>query len=277
MAQDHQRAVAADGVRLAVSIVGEGSASPVLLIPGLGAAGSVFDPLAPLLAERYRVITFDPRGIGDSDAGRAVLTMALLASDAVAVLDSTGVQSATVLGASMGGVVAQHLVVRHPERVEHLLLAATAPGGQKTVPADPRATDALLGKGARTPEDAYRIACTVLYSAQFQRAHPDFIDAQVRQRAAHPVRPRVFTAQLAAMAAADDVVEHLRDVRAPTLVMHGTADAVTPMENAKLLAARMPGARTRWFDGCGHLFFHERPAETARVIHEFLRDAEAPS
>ncbi len=264
---------AGDRVRLAAWEHGDAGAAPLLLIPGLGAAASVFDPLVPDLAAHHRVLTFDPRGVGASGTGNAELTMQMLADDAEAVLAGAGPAQGDVLGASMGGAVAQQLMVTHPQRVRRLVLAATAPGGRKSVPADPRATDALLGKGARTPEDAYRVACTVLYSPHFQRTHPDFIEAQVRQRAAHPVRARVFAAQLAAMAGAPDITEQLRAVRAPALVMHGTVDAVTPLENARLLAALIPGARTRWFDGCGHLFFHERPQETARVVHEFLREA----
>ena len=99
------------------------------------------------------------------------------------MLDAVECAAAAMFGASMGGLVAQHVVVDHPARVADLMLAATSPGGDAGV--DPRPEDQakLLGKGASTPEEAYRIACTVLYSPQFQRAHPEFIDAQVRERA----------------------------------------------------------------------------------------------
>src|SRR5207244_7168530 len=137
------------------------------------------------------------------------------------VFEPAGVDAADVLGASMGGVVAQHLVLDHASRVGSLVLAAAAPGGSRAVPADPRASDALLGKGARTPEDAYRLACTVLYSPQFQRAHVDFIDTQVRLRAARPVRATVFTAQLAALRADDASFDRLNAVRAQALVALG--------------------------------------------------------
>src|ERR1035438_3678182 len=86
----------------------------------------------------------------------ALTTMAL---DAVAILDEVGAASAAVFGASMGGLVAQHLVVDHPARVADLILAATAPGGNDGVDSNPADQAALLGKGARTPEDAYRLAC----------------------------------------------------------------------------------------------------------------------
>jgi 3-oxoadipate enol-lactonase len=260
---------AADGVRLALAV--DGAGPPLLLIPGLGATRRVFAPLVPPLAARYRVITYDPRGVGDSEAGDAQLTIRLLAEDATAILDAVGSDRAAVLGASMGGVVAQQFALDHASRVQCLILAATSPGGAKAIPPDPRVTAALMGRGGRTPEEAYRIACTVLYSPHFQRTHPEFIDEQVRIRAAHPVSARVFSAQLRALEQADDIFGRLGALNAPALVMHGSADAVTPMENAELLASLIPGARRRWFEDCGHLFFHERPQESARVADEFLR------
>ncbi len=262
----------AGGVALAVVVAGDGA--PLLLIPGLGAGRSVFEPILGLLVIKHRVITYDPRGIGESGHGGHV-TMATMALDAVAVLDAAGVGAGAVFGASMGGLVAQHLVVDHPSRVTSLMLAATAPGGDDGVDADPAQETALLGKGARTPEDAYRMACTVLYSEHFRRTHVDFIEAQIRERGRHPVRPRVFSAQLKAMYEPDSSFERLRGVTVPALVLHGTADGIIPFENGRILAQQIPGAVLRPFDGCGHLFFHERPAETARVMSEHLRGFEA--
>lgn len=260
----------ADGTGLAVVI--NGSGDPLLMIPGLGAGRSAFNQLVPGLSETYHVITFDPRGIGESEGGGNT-TLTAMALDVVAVLDAAGITASAVFGASMGGLVAQHLIVDHPSRVTDLILAATAPGGDDGVDAAPADQAALLGKGAKTPEDAYRLACTVLYSPQFQRTHSEFIEEQIRDRGRHPVRPRVFSAQYSAMWQPDHSFEALPAVRVPTLVMHGTDDVVIPFENARLLAAQIPGARLRPFEGCGHLFFHERPAETVRVITEQLRSA----
>jgi len=266
----HLTARTADGTRLSVAVIGSGE--PLLLIPGLGAGRSAFDPIVADLARSYQVITFDPRGIGES-GGAGNTTLTAMALDAVAILDAAGVASAAVFGASMGGLVAQHLVVDHPARVGDLILAATAPGGNDGVDPNPADQAALLGKGARTPEDAYRLACTVLYSRHFQRTHPEFIEAQIRDRALHPVRPRVFSAQFRAMWEPDHSFDHLAGVVVPALVIHGTQDVVTPFENARLLAARIPGALLRSFEGCGHLFFHERPGETASVVTEHLRSS----
>jgi 3-oxoadipate enol-lactonase len=257
---------------LALSAVVTGSGAPLLLIPGLGAGRSAFNPIVGDLAAAHQVITFDPRGIGESE-GAGNTTLTAMALDAVAVLDAAGVAAAAVFGASMGGLVAQHMVVDHPRRVASLMLAATSPGGDDGVEPTPEDHAKLLGKGARTPEEAYRIACTVLYSPQFQRAHPEFIEAQIRERALHPVRPRVFSAQFNAMWQPDDSFTSLASVAVPTLVLHGTDDVVIPFENARILARQIPGAKLRPFEGCGHLFFHERPAETARVVSEHLRGA----
>jgi pimeloyl-ACP methyl ester carboxylesterase len=261
-------ATTTDGVTLAVFVAGDGD--PLLLIPGLGARATVFDPIVADLGRERTVITFDPRGLGESGGGGEV-TLPNMARDAIAVLDAAGVAAAAVFGASMGGLIAQHVVTDHPDRVDHLVLAATAPGGDHGV--DPRPEDqaALLGRGARTPEEAYRIACTVLYSQAFQRTHPEFIEAQVRERSRNPVRPRVFSAQFNAMLQPDESFERLAQVTTPTLVLHGTEDVVSPFENARILVRQIPGAVLRSFDGCGHLFFHERPAETARVVNEHLR------
>ncbi len=266
-------AITNDGIELAVFVVGGGA--PLLLIPGLGARSTVFDPITTELSAHHRVITFDPRGLGESGSGGEV-TLATMVLDVVSVLDAVQLESVAVLGASMGGLIAQHLVVDHPGRVGRLVLAATAPGGGHGQAADPADQAALMGKGARTPEDAYRLACTVLYAPQFQRTHPAFIEDQIRDRARNPVRPRVFSAQFLAMSQPDNSFEHLREVTAPTLVLHGSEDVVTPYENARILARKIPGAALRPFDGCGHLFFHERPAETARVVDEFLRAEPAP-
>jgi pimeloyl-ACP methyl ester carboxylesterase len=266
---DERRIAAADGTELAVTVAGDGP--PLLLIPGLGATRVIFDPLLPFLTPHFRVAVYDQRGIGSSQPDPGPFTTERLGDDGAAVLDGLGMEQATVLGASFGGMVAQQLTARHPRRVSTLVLAATGPGGGHLVrEPDRAASDALLGKGARTPEDAYRLACTVLYSRSFQEEHAGFIEQQVRDRARRPIAPRVFQAQLAA-SRVHDAWDLLGSIACPTLVMHGSEDAVMPLPNAELLAARIPGAVLEVFDGAGHLFFHEQPARTAQALTAFVR------
>ena len=249
----------------------------MLLIPGLGATRVVFAPLMPLLQPHFRVAVYDQRGIGASEVTPGPYTTQQLADDATAVLDALAVERSVVLGASFGGMVAQELAIGHPSRVGSLILAATGPGhGQLAQEPDPVAADALLGKGARSPEEAYRIACTVLYSRSFQQEHADFIDSQVRDRAQRPIDGRAFRAQLAA-SRGHDAWGRLDAITAPTLVMHGSDDEVMPLANARALAQRIAGARLLMFDGAGHLFFHEQPERTVEAVRTFVRDAQQPS
>jgi 3-oxoadipate enol-lactonase len=260
---------APDGALLAVTAEGDGP--PLLLIPGLGATRVVFRPLMPLLTAHFRVAVYDQRGIGASQVTTGPYTTAQLARDGAAVLDGLLIDRATVLGASFGGLVAQEVAVGYPDRLAALVLAATGPGpAHLAEEPDPAAVAALLGKGARSPEEAYRIACTVLYSSSFQEAHPEFIEQQVRDRATRPIDGRAFRAQLDA-SKAHDAWDRLPSITAPTLVMHGSDDAVMPLANARLLAERIPGATMVVFDGAGHLFFHEEPERTAAVVEEFVR------
>jgi len=229
----------------------------------------VYAPLIPLLAGRLRVVVYDPRGVGESGYTPGPYTMAQLAADAAAVLDAAGHEDAAVWGASMGGMQAQHLALLHPERVSRLVLACTTCGGPHALRPAPEAAAALLGKGAHTPGEAYRIACTVLYSEEFQATHSEFIDEEVAERERHPVRGGVFAAQQAAVRGHDTFAALIR-IAVPTLVLHGELDAVVPAGNGRIIASRIPGARLRVLEDRGHLFFHEDPEQVAEAVLEFL-------
>ena len=107
----------------------QGTGAPLLLIQGLGYGRWGWDPVVPALAERYRVLTFDNRGIGESDKPAGPYTALEMADDALQVLDEAEVERAHVLGASLGGMIAQELAVKAPARVEKLVLCCTTPGG----------------------------------------------------------------------------------------------------------------------------------------------------
>jgi 3-oxoadipate enol-lactonase len=270
---EHIPARAADGITLSATAHGRGPA--LLMIPGLGSSRNVYAPIVARLAEDHRVIVYDQRGIGDSEFTEGPYTMAQLAADATCVLDAAQERSAAVFGASMGGMVAQHLAIEHPDRVSRLILGCTSPGTSHAVRADPEATRRLLGKGGRTPEEAYRIACTVLYSPAFQRTHADFIERQIRERARRPVRARAFSAQYDAVRQ-HDPWDRLPDITAPTLLLHGSEDEVMPPGNSEVLARRIPGARVEILDGLGHMFFHEDSPRAARAMLDFLAEDAPP-
>ncbi|MHB8324162.1 MAG: alpha/beta fold hydrolase [Candidatus Dormibacteria bacterium] len=255
------------GVRLAVHEVGSGR--PLLLIPGLGTDHHAFGWNIAAMAERWRCLVLDQRGIGGSDATPGPYTMDQLADDAARVIAELEPAGAAVFGVSMGGIVAQHLALRHPSLVTSLVLGCTGPGGHLAVRADPSDTRLLLGGDAREPGLAYRAACQVLYERGWRERHPEVIEDAVRWRATHPVRAGVFGAQWAAIRG-HDTGGQLGQIGAPTLVLHGTSDVVMPPGNGAILAQRIPGARLEWLPGRGHMFFQEDPLRTLELLADHL-------
>ena len=239
-----------------------GTGPPLLLIQGLGYARWGWEPLVGPLAESYRVITFDNRGVGDSDAPPGPYDTATMAADAVGVLDAVGVSKAHVMGASLGGMIAQMLALEHPERVDRLVLACTTPGGD-AYPM-PEVTVRLFAEAADLPqeESVRRFTANALGT-------PGPLEEIVARRLSRPQDPFAWHSQ--AMASqGHDTSARLGEIAAPTLVLHGTADRVVDARNAKLLAERITDARVELLPDLGHLFFWDDPDRTAELVRAFL-------
>jgi pimeloyl-ACP methyl ester carboxylesterase len=252
-------------VRIAYDVLGSGP--PLLLCQGLGYTRLGWGPARDLLAEHFAVVSFDNRGIGESDVPPGPYTAALLASDALAVLDAAGVERAHVVGASLGGMVAQEFALAASGRVDRLVLACTTPGGLGSFPM-PARTVALIAKAALLePLDALR---RFVVNALSPDAPAELVDEIYAHRRAHPPDLGGWQAQAAA-GTTFDALDRIGAINAPTLVLHGTADNVVDHRNGELLAERIPNVRLRLFPGAGHLFFWEQPELFATAIREFLR------
>ncbi len=251
-------------VRIAYDVRGDGP--PVLFVQGLGYGRGGWGPSPERLADAFTVVTFDNRGFGDSDKPPGPYTTAQLAADALGVLDAAGLERAHVVGASLGGMIAQELVLAAPERVERLVLCCTTPGGADAAPMPSRTVALMLEAPRLDPREAQR---RFVVNALAPEAPGALVDEICAYRAAHPPDPAGWQS-LAAAGAAHDALSRLGEIAAPTLVLHGTSDNVVDPRNAELLAARIPGATLEWFDGAGHLFPWEEPDRFARVLREFL-------
>jgi 3-oxoadipate enol-lactonase len=248
-------------VKIAHEVTGTGP--PLLLIQGLGYARWGWDPIVGPLAASYQVITFDNRGIGDSDVPPGPYDTTTMAADAVAVLDAVGVERAHVMGASLGGMIAQLVALEHPARVDRLVLACTTPGGAEAYPL-PEATTRLLQEAADLPpeEAIRRFTANAL-------ATPDPVEGIVARRLSRPQDPFAWSWQAAA-SQGHDAYARLGEITAPTLVVHGTADRVVDARNAPLLADRIPDARLELLPDLGHLFFWDDPDRTVALVRDFL-------
>jgi 3-oxoadipate enol-lactonase len=242
-----------------------GDGAPLLLIQGLGYGRWSWAPVVPALAERYRVLWFDNRGIGDSDKPEGPYTARLMADDALQVLDEADIERAHVLGASLGGMIAQELAAAAPERVDKLVLCCTTPGGAATVPM-PEVTVRLFAEAQTlAPEIALR---RFVENALAADASAELIQELYELRVANPPDPAGWQAQAAAGRTFEGIAGELG---APTLIVTGTDDNVVDPQNSDVLAERIPGAEVQRIDRAGHLFFWEQPAAFVRIVTEFLQ------
>jgi pimeloyl-ACP methyl ester carboxylesterase len=233
----------------------EGDGDPLLLIMGLGASLEWWNRLRPSLTPRYRTILFDNRGVGRSDVPPGPYSIALMADDALAVLDAAGVTSAHVFGLSMGGYIAQELVLRHPERVRSLVLGCTSCGGRDAVRAAPEVRSALAARAQMPREDAMWGMVPYTFDASTPRER---IAQDLAMRMRAPVSNDGYVAQFDAIKAWPGSHDRLSGIAAPTLVIHGETDQLVPPENARILARAIPNASLVMLPNASHIFLTDQ-------------------
>ncbi|MFI6578421.1 alpha/beta fold hydrolase [Nocardiopsis sp. NPDC050513] len=259
-------ATAADGTRIWYDTLGEGE--PLLLVHGQSLDHTMWNGVAEELARHHRVVRMDLRGTGGSDAPvDSAYTTDLLARDALAVLDHLGVARAHVYGFSMGGKVAQTLAATAPERVGALVLGSTAPGGGHEIE---RPVEASLALRRANTEEGRGLVAHLFYTPAWADAHPDQVATIVPHNPLRAQR-RHYEASLR-----HDGWDLLPAIAAPTLVVHGEDDELTPVGNAALVAERVPGARLSVLPGVRHGYLHEVEPKATREVLDFLAEHPLP-
>jgi pimeloyl-ACP methyl ester carboxylesterase len=262
----------ANGIEIFYEIHGDGD--PLVLISGLGYDRWMWHKMVPGLAEHFRVITFDNRGTGQTDKPEGPYSAQMLADDTAGLLAALGIEQAHVMGHSMGGFVAQALVLSQPEMVDKLILSATNFGGPRHIPVTPEALAVLTDMEA-DPIERLRRGIVISTAPGFAEAHPDVIDAWLDYRIKNPILPAPYQAQLAigmSLMAEEVCFEpKLKNVQTPTLILFGEHDKVVPPGNADLLAAEIPNNVIKILPNAGHFFPFEVPDEAVTTIVEFLK------
>jgi pimeloyl-ACP methyl ester carboxylesterase len=195
-----------------------------------------------------------------------------MADDAVSVLDAAEVERAHVYGISLGGMVAQQLAIRHPDRISSIVLGATHPGGPHAIAPDPEVREFFRRRPGLPQEEAAWASVPYNYGPACRRDHADRIAEDVARRLAHPFPAAAYSAQLYA-ARLHSCLGRLRRIMAPTLIVHGRHDRLIPVGNAQLMAERIPVAELRILEQSGHLYPTEEP-EVDELIAEFLAGGE---
>lgn len=249
-----------------------GAGSPLVLISGLGYSLWQWHLMVPYLEERFQVITFDNRGVGQTDKPAGPYSASMLAGDTVGLLDHLGVERAVVMGHSMGGFIAQALALEHPQRVNKLILASTNFGGPRHVPVTAEAL-AILSDLKSDPLTRLRNGIVVSTAPGFAERQPERIQNWLDWRVANPLDVAGYQAQMgigiALLTEAATFEQKLPSISAPTLILFGAHDKVVPPANADLLAKQIPGSRIHILSEAGHFFPLEVPEEAAQVVIQF--------
>jgi pimeloyl-ACP methyl ester carboxylesterase len=246
-----------DGVHLHHELHGHEDAPPLILLEGMGGDIPGWRRNIPVLARELRVIAYDFRGNGNSDEPPGPATMATFVDDTLALLDFLDIDRVHVYGQSFGGMVAQEMALTSPERVRSLILGCTHAGSRR----------ALRRRGSKVPKgEPWR----AMYSLSFPDRHPGHVAEDLRIGRAQPKHPEGGRRQWEAMQGFDSF-DRLPSLRVPTLVLHGTEDQAIPVENARLLAERIPDAELVLLQGAGHLYHSERAEDADAAVLDFLR------
>jgi non-heme chloroperoxidase len=256
------------GVRLNYAEGGDVGGRPVVLLHGYTDSWFSYSRVLPLLAPEYRAYAPSQRGHGDSERPVGGYAMADFAADVIAFMDALGLPQATVVGHSMGSLVAMETALAAPERVERLVLIGSA--------TDMRSEDML---GLRREVDALEDPVPEEFAREFQVStihHPipeEFLERAVAESLKLPAR--VWRDALAGQLAAD-YAPGLAGIRMPALLLRGDRDALFPRASQEALPAGLPQAVSKIYADTGHALHWERPAEFVRDFEEFMARAEPP-
>ena len=256
-----------DSTRINYDIRGEGTTA--LLFNHSGASSLAWsERFLEALAEQLMVVTFDYRGTGHSSPASSAFSLADLAADGLEILEAEGTASAIVIGTSMGGAVAQEFALAFPQRVSRLVLLGTFAGSGHRIPPDPSVLELLtLPDEPLSKVQRMRRFLPTIYAPTFLEQHEEFVLDLELKGARFNTEETI--ARHGAATSAFDVYERLPSMSTPTLVIHGTADPIIPVENGEILAGRIPDAEYVTLEGVGHLPAVEQPLDVAERILKF--------
>src|SRR5262245_12416285 len=262
--------VAVEGAQLVFRRVGKGR--PLLVLNGFAATSADWDPsFIDRLASSNELILLNNRGIGGSTDDGKPFDIAKLAADAARVIETLGVERASVMGWSMGGFIAQAFAVNHADRVDKLVLLSTDPGRIEAVLASADEWSKLLDTSGTPNEQARRLLCLLFPNDVAESFYRQFGDTVATARAQLSVE--LLNRQAAAMDAwhRNGLTSQLREIRVPVLVATGTEDIVIPPSNALKLANTIPGPSLAQFPHGGQACLAQDPRSLRRPINTLLR------
>jgi len=247
-----------------------GKKEPLLLISGVGGGTWTWEESIEAWSPHFRVIVFDNIGAGRSSMPNRSYAMTEMADHAAAVLDAAGVEQAGIVGLSMGGMIAQELVLRHPSRIRRLVLGCTHCGVSQRIPPDPDIIKQFADNKGLTPEQIFDKNLLLLVTPQFLKKGSDVLKRYKERELKAPIQPDyALTGQLDAIAGFD-ACGRIHKIQVPTLILTAELDKLVPPENGRLLLNQISGAEVKSFTGAGHLIHLECSQEFHKTVMQFF-------
>lgn len=262
--------VRANGQNLYYEVHGEGQ--PLVLVMGIGYDSTLWTlAQVPALSRRFQVVIFDNRDAGRSSQATSAYAIADMADDTAALMDALDLEKAHVCGLSMGGMIAMELALRHPGRLDRMILSG-APGAPARAAFHPVMTWNWVKANDKTGEIFACQQFTWLFSSAFLR-NREAVQRTVAMLSSNPnpVGPQAYDRQAQALLRFD-VLDRLAGVKAPTLCIVGEQDLFTPVQECREVADKIPGARFEVIrgDGSSHVVPIERPDDFNGLVTKFL-------
>lgn len=240
----------------------------LLLLHWLGGSRLGWTQVMHELGSTYRVLAPDLRDIGDSEQFAGDYLMEDLADDMAGFLQAVGGVGAVALGLSMGGMVAQHLAIRHPQLLRGLILVSTSPGGRDAAPSTERGRAALFRPVGQEAGERAADALALMAADGLRERNPAAFAFTAANARVHPFTPDTFKRQFNAIRR-HDTVARLPSIGLPTLILHGEADEVLPLANAERLRA-IPHSSFKAYPQTGHMPQLERPQQFLEDVRQFV-------
>lgn len=250
-----------------------GDGFPLVMINGLGGHLDTWnaDHIREL-SKRFRLILFDNRGAGRTDLSDKEYSIRLFADDTAGLMDALKIPRAHVFGISMGGMIAQELIINYPETVEKLVLCSTSCGGVKAVQPSMDVVQLLMADRSRlSPEEIVRRDMPIILTEDFVKNNPDFVELHVQQTLKAPISEEGFIRQVNAIMNFD-TYDRLSQIKAPTLILQGKRDILVPPENASILAEAIPNAKLVYFENSAHILAEEME-KVPQILMNFLAES----
>ena len=258
-----------DDVQIYYEVLGDGF--PLLMIHGLSEHSSSWDPkLTEGLSKKFKVILFDVPGSGHSELSSKESSITEFANQTSLLMDALDISEANVLGISLGGMIAQELVLNYPSKIKRLILGSTHSGGPKFIPPSMEVIQHLMAAGTNmSTEDLIRRSVKVLFTREFIENNSDYIEDYIQRRLSVPFSNKGLMGQQQA-AMNFSTYERLSTIKTPTLILHGKKDVMVPPQNSSILAEAIPNSKLVFLENSAH-FLAEEVDQLLKNILDFLK------